>query len=50
MENPVDKDAGRLYAADERGLHMNEILTVLAVIAVWYALQAYILPKLGIST
>ena len=29
---------------------MNEILTVLAVIAVWYALQAYILPKLGIST
>ena len=26
------------------------ILTILAVIAVWYALQAYILPKLGIST
>lgn len=29
---------------------MKEILTVLAVIAVWYALQAYILPKMGIST
>jgi hypothetical protein len=29
---------------------MKTLLTVLAVIAVWYALQAYILPKLGIST
>ena len=29
---------------------MKEILIVLAVIAVWYALQAYILPKMGIST
>jgi hypothetical protein len=29
---------------------IKEILTVLAVIVVWYALQAYILPKLGIST
>lgn len=29
---------------------MKEILTVLAVVAVWYALQAYILPKFGIST
>ena len=50
MKNPVDADAGRLYTADEREHHMNEILTVLAVIAVWYALQAFILPKLGIST
>lgn len=29
---------------------MKTILTVLAIIAVWYALQAYILPKLGVST
>lgn len=29
---------------------MKSILTVLAVFAVWYALQAYILPKMGIST
>lgn len=29
---------------------IKEILIVLAVIVVWYALQAYILPKLGIST
>jgi len=29
---------------------MNEILILLAVIVVWYVLQAYILPKMGIST
>ena len=29
---------------------MEEILTMLAVVAVWVLLQAYILPKLGIST
>lgn len=29
---------------------LKEILIVLAVIAVWYTLQAYILPKMGIST
>ncbi|MBN1364413.1 MAG: hypothetical protein JW976_06380 [Syntrophaceae bacterium] len=29
---------------------MREILIVLAVIAVWYLIQAYILPKMGIST
>jgi hypothetical protein len=29
---------------------MREILIVLAVVAVWYLLQAYILPKMGIST
>jgi hypothetical protein len=33
-----------------RDYSMKTLLTVLAVIAVWYALQAYILPKLGIST
>lgn len=29
---------------------MKELLILLAFIAVWYVLQAYILPKLGIST
>jgi hypothetical protein len=29
---------------------MKEALILLAVVAVWFVLQAYILPKLGIST
>ena len=29
---------------------MKEILIVLAVMGVWVLLQAYVLPKLGIST
>jgi len=29
---------------------MKELLILLAFVAVWYVLQAYILPKLGIST
>jgi len=29
---------------------MMEILILLAVVALWYFLQAYLLPKLGIST
>ncbi len=29
---------------------MKELLILLAIIAVWYLLQAYILPKMGIST
>jgi len=29
---------------------MKEILTLLAAVGVWILLQAYILPKLGIST
>ena len=29
---------------------MKEILILLAVVGVWILLQAYILPKLGIST
>ena len=29
---------------------MKEILTLLAVVGIWVLLQAYILPKLGIST
>lgn len=29
---------------------MKELLVLLAVIGLWVVLQAYILPKLGIST
>lgn len=29
---------------------MKEALILLAVVAVWFVMQAYILPKLGIST
>jgi len=29
---------------------MKEILIIIAVVAVWYLLQAYILPKMGITT
>jgi len=34
---------------DKRGTDMK-ILLFLLIIAIWFALQAYILPKLGIST
>lgn len=29
---------------------MTELLILLVVVAVWYFLQAYLLPKLGVST
>jgi hypothetical protein len=29
---------------------MKELLILLAVVGVWFFLQAYLLPKLGIST
>ena len=29
---------------------MTEILILLAVVGLWYFLQAYLLPKLGIAT
>jgi hypothetical protein len=29
---------------------MKDILIVLAIIGVWFVLQRYVLPKLGIST
>ena len=29
---------------------MKDILLMLVIVGVWYLLQAYILPKLGIST
>ncbi len=29
---------------------MNEIIVLLIIVGLWYLLQAYILPKFGIST
>ena len=29
---------------------MSELLTFIVIIGIWYLLQAYILPKLGVST
>jgi hypothetical protein len=29
---------------------MKEIIIMLAIIGVWFLLQAYVLPKLGVST
>ena len=37
-----DEDAGRKA--------MKEILIMLAIVGIWILLQAYILPKLGVST
>jgi hypothetical protein len=33
-----------------KGAKMKEILILLAVMGAWFLLQAYILPKLGVST
>ena len=29
---------------------MNEIIVLVIIVGAWYLLQAYILPKLGVST
>ncbi len=29
---------------------MSEILILILIVGIWYLLQAYILPKLGVST
>jgi hypothetical protein len=29
---------------------MKDIIILLAIVGIWYLLQAYILPKMGIST
>jgi hypothetical protein len=29
---------------------MKEIIIMLAIIGIWFLIQAYILPKLGVST
>ena len=33
-----------------KGETMREILILLSVVGIWILLQAYVLPKLGIST
>jgi len=33
-----------------KGSRMSDILIVLAIVLVWFLLQVYVLPKLGIST
>jgi hypothetical protein len=39
---------GQATAFEEKS--MKEILIMLAIVGVWFLLQAYILPKLGVST
>jgi len=34
----------------DKEIKMRDILIVVGIIGVWYLVQAYILPKLGIST
>jgi hypothetical protein len=29
---------------------MKEIIIIMAIVGIWFLLQAYILPKLGVST
>lgn len=29
---------------------MNELFMLIIIVGIWYLLQAYILPKLGVST
>jgi len=33
-----------------RSVKMKDIIIILAIVGIWYLLQAYILPKMGIST
>ena len=40
----------QVSALSLNGGHMKELLIFLAVIGVWFVLQAYVLPKLGVST
>jgi hypothetical protein len=51
----VDNDSITKYEIREvvskpRRLPMKDILIVLAIIGVWFVLQRYVLPKLGVST
>jgi hypothetical protein len=32
------------------GKKMNELLTIFGFVALWFALQLWILPKMGVST
>lgn len=40
----------RRTANIERGTPIMDALWILAAIALWYVLQAWVLPKFGIST
>lgn len=40
----------RRFASLERGTPIMEALWILGIIALWYVLQAWVLPKFGIST
>jgi hypothetical protein len=31
-------------------VNMRDIIIMVAIVGIWYLLQAYILPKMGIST
>jgi hypothetical protein len=33
-----------------RSVKMKDIIIMVAIVGIWYLLQAYILPKMGIST
>ena len=33
-----------------RSVNMRDIIIMVAIVGIWYLLQAYILPKIGIST
>ena len=35
---------------NKNGEHMKEIIILFIILAIWFVLQAYILPKLGVST
>jgi hypothetical protein len=34
----------------EEGVAMNDILVLIAIIAAWFVLNRYVLPKLGVKT
>jgi hypothetical protein len=38
------------YLSTKGDKKMKEIIGLVIIVGVWYLLQAYILPKLGIST
>jgi len=41
---------GWMHGAAFEETPMKEILIMLAIVGIWFLLQAYVLPKLGVST
>ena len=41
---------GECVIVNQRGEKMKDILIMLAIVAVWFVLQKYILPVFGVST